>query len=199
VGAADQPAYPPLLGAAGTCPVTAGAGCSWTAATSQPWINITGGSGTGNGSISFSLDSNSLQPARTGQIFLTQNTAARCTINQSGGILAREDATTLTWTSELDVEGGKGQVVVDGAVATFQARGRHQGNFEEGRAVHRVEATLVDGHGRPGTWRFRLSGPMVPGSLRVIAGKVVALGADEVVFRVAGTPGERVLWAFRRP
>jgi hypothetical protein len=60
-----------------------------------------------------------------------------------------------------------------------------------------VEGTVVDADGRPGTWRFQVVGGVRPGSLRVIAGTVVALSADEIVFRLSGKPGERVVWSFR--
>ncbi len=64
----------PLTGGTGTISVTAGSGCKWTAVSSQPWIRVTAGaSGTGNGTVSFTVSPNSLvanqgAPARAGTI-----------------------------------------------------------------------------------------------------------------------------------
>ena len=69
----------------------------------------------------------------------------------------------------------------------------------EGRAgVNRVEAVLVRGSGRSGTWRFDFSGASTfkPGSLRVVAGTVAVITGDTVVFRLQGKPGERVVFTF---
>jgi hypothetical protein len=66
-----------------------------------------------------------------------------------------------------------------------------------GPGRHRLEATLVDAGGRPGTWRFDLGGlSPVAGSLRVVAGEAALLGSSEVVFRLRGKAGERVVFAF---
>ena len=46
----------PISGGTGTIAVTAGQGCAWTAVSSRTWITITGGaSGSGNGTISYSV------------------------------------------------------------------------------------------------------------------------------------------------
>jgi hypothetical protein len=58
----------------------------------------------------------------------------------------------------------------------------------------RVEALLVTAAGRPGTWRFQLPSAVKPGSLRVVAGDVAAIAADTVTFRLAGRPGERIVF-----
>ncbi|MGH9838881.1 MAG: S8 family serine peptidase [Blastocatellia bacterium] len=53
-------------GGAGSASVTAGAGCAWTAASNDAWITITSGaSGTGNGTVNYSVAANS-GSARTG-------------------------------------------------------------------------------------------------------------------------------------
>jgi PKD repeat protein len=61
---------------------------------------------------------------------------------------------------------------------------------------NRLEAQLQAG--AAGTWRLELAGVqgLVRGSLRVLAGEVVSLGPDAVVFRLKGRAGERVSLGF---
>jgi hypothetical protein len=100
-----------------------------------------------------------------------------------------------TWVSELDVAGGRGQVVVDGSQASFPGAGIAAQSLSLPPGPHRFEAVLVDAGGHPGVWRFNLSTLGVsPGSIRVIAGEVVEIGPDQVAFRLAGQPGERVVF-----
>lgn len=198
VGGSDKPAYSPL-GDSGSCPVTAPASCTWSAAAvgNPNWVTLTTSSGTGSGQIRFNLAANPFAPAREATIFLVQNTAASCTIRQSATLLTDTAAPSVTFTSDLELAGGQGQVVVDGAAVSYQARGTQSGSLEARPGVHRIEAMVVSAAGTPGTWRFRLSGPLRPGSLRVIAGMVAMAGGDEVVFRLSGQPGERMLVSFR--
>ena len=88
-------------------------------------------------------------------------------------------------------------MVINGAEAIFPSRGRSLIRASAAAGETRVEATLVQGSGKPGTWRFELGTGLEVGSLRVIAGEVVQLAGDTVVFRMKGTPGERVVFAFR--
>jgi hypothetical protein len=105
----------------------------------------------------------------------------------------------LAWASQLEVEGASGQVVVNGEAASFAGRGRSTAVAMGRRGENRVEAQLVQGTGRPGTWRFDLgsTGSLAKGSVRVIAGEVALITPDAVVFRMKGTPGERVVFSFR--
>jgi hypothetical protein len=49
--------------------VAAAEDCAWTASVDVPWITITsGGSGTGNGTITYSVEANPLSASRTGHI-----------------------------------------------------------------------------------------------------------------------------------
>ena len=46
----------PAAGGMGTIPVTAAAGCAWTAVSNVPWITITsGGTGSGNGTVNYTV------------------------------------------------------------------------------------------------------------------------------------------------
>ena len=65
---------------AGTVAVTAGGGCMWTAASNAAWISITSGAtGTGNGSVAFSVDANT-GGARAGTLTIAGQTF---TVNQA--------------------------------------------------------------------------------------------------------------------
>jgi PKD repeat protein len=121
----------------------------------------------------------------------------------------------ITWLSELDVPGGRGQVVFhgQGASASYPGPGTAHGiaylpephvalgDWDAAPTV-RVEAQLVDAREQAGTWRFELdpgakAALVQPGSLRVVAGTVAEVQPTAVTFRVNGQPGERVVFTFR--
>ena len=81
----------------------------------------------------------------------------------------------------------------------FAGKGRSSAVATGRRGENRIEAQLVQGSGRPGTWRFELgsTASFEAGSLRVIAGEVAQITGDAVVFRLKGQPGERVVFTFR--
>src|SRR5207244_1686618 len=55
-------------GGPGTVTVTAGSTCAWTASANDPWITITAGaSGSGTGTVAFSVTANAAGP-RTGTV-----------------------------------------------------------------------------------------------------------------------------------
>lgn len=63
----------PAGGGTGSISVTAGAGCTWSATSNSPWITLTAGTtGTGNGSIAFTVVSNT-GVRRTGGISITSS------------------------------------------------------------------------------------------------------------------------------
>ncbi|MGE5805466.1 MAG: BACON domain-containing protein [Ignavibacteria bacterium] len=69
-------------GGTGTISVTAGNGCSWSAVSQAAWITvITGISGTGNGTITYSVKPNTTSQQRTGSIKVEDKTF---TITQAG-------------------------------------------------------------------------------------------------------------------
>jgi WD40 repeat protein len=72
-------------GGTGSIHVTAAAGCAWTAVSSAPWITITSGaSGTGNGTVSYSVANNGCQAT------------AGSNITQSGVMLVAEQNFNVT-------------------------------------------------------------------------------------------------------
>jgi hypothetical protein len=104
----------------------------------------------------------------------------------------------VTGSTQLDLPGGEGQLVINGRMASAVRPGPAALTVEGQRGTNIVEAALVRGAGRPGTWRFDFSGEAAikAGSLRVIAGTVAVITGHAVVFRLQGKPGERVVFAF---
>ena len=100
--------------------VTAGGGCAWSAASQSAWITITSGSsGTGNGTVQFTVAGNTAGP-RTGFLIVAGQTV---TIHQDGDFVFNESAAYVVlpeaswaeatgggaWVSEVqitDVTGG---------------------------------------------------------------------------------------------
>jgi hypothetical protein len=113
---------------------------------------------------------------------------------------AEEEATgtPLAWSTQLEVAEGEGQVVINGRVSSAVRPGIAALTAEARAGANRVEAVLVSGAGRHGTWRFDFGGSAVfrPGSLRVVAGTIVLVTGEAVVFRLQGRPGERVVFTF---
>jgi hypothetical protein len=105
-------------------------------------------------------------------------------------------AAPAAWTSQLEIPGARGQVVVNGRQALFPGPGRVALAVPLSPGENRVEAQLVQAEGKAGLWRFELR-DQVPGSLRVIAGQVALVTGDAVVFRLGGRAGERVVFTFR--
>ena len=118
----------------------------------------------------------------------------------SSGLIAQRkgDDRTAVWSSDLAVEGGRLQVVVNGGAPAFPGRGRGFGSARLAEGENRVEAVLVESAGKPGLWRIDLkpSEAIVSGSLRVISGEVVLLGPAAATFRLSGAQGERVVFTF---
>ncbi len=95
----------PLGGGSGTVSVTADAGCGWTAASNAGWITIdSGASGTGNGSVGYSVGVNS-GSARSGTVTIAGHTF---TVNQASGCSYAIDPTSASF----PVAGGDGIVSV---------------------------------------------------------------------------------------
>src|SRR4051794_5007720 len=70
------------IGASGSVAVTAAAGCSWTAVSNSPWISVyIGATGTGNGTVAYSVQANTTSSLRTGSLTIAGNTF---TVTQPG-------------------------------------------------------------------------------------------------------------------
>ena len=70
-------------------------GCTWTATTSTPWISITNGSGTGNGTVTFNAAANNGDP-RSGTITVNGQTF---TVNQASGCMFSINPTSQNFIS----------------------------------------------------------------------------------------------------
>jgi uncharacterized protein (TIGR03437 family) len=95
-------------GGAGTINVTAApAGCNWTATSDSPWITInTGGSGSGNGAVGFTVAANTTTSGRTGTI----TAAGRAfTVTQQGC------AAIAPTFQHFEAAGGQGAITVTAA------------------------------------------------------------------------------------
>jgi hypothetical protein len=128
----------------------------------------------------------------------------RIVVNENTGLSVTPAEVTaasrrVAWASELDLEGGSGQVLVNSESVAFAGRGRSAGAALGRRGVNRVEAQVVEAAGTPGTWRFELdtTGSLQPGTIRVIAGEVALVTESAIVFRLKGRRGERVVFSFR--
>jgi hypothetical protein len=75
-------------GGTGSVGVTTQSGCSWTAVSNSSWITITSNSsGTGSGTVNYSVASNTSTSARTGTITIAGRTFT----------VSQEELTTLLW------------------------------------------------------------------------------------------------------
>ncbi|HEX9927143.1 MAG TPA: BACON domain-containing carbohydrate-binding protein [Pyrinomonadaceae bacterium] len=149
-------------GTGGGFDVTTQAGCAWTAISNANWITIIEGSGTGNGSVIYSVAANS-GAARSGtisvngQIFtLNQSSASECTyltspqqaiITPSGGsgsIYLMTNHATCAWTTQTDASWititsgstGTGNGTVTYSVAANTGQSRTASIMVGGRSFH---------------------------------------------------------------
>jgi hypothetical protein len=104
-------------GGTASVPVTAGAGCSWTATSGASWLTITGGaSGTANGTVSYSVAANASCAGRSGTLTIAGQaytvtqaagsgvasispTAATTSAGAGGGIITVTVGAGCAWTS----------------------------------------------------------------------------------------------------
>jgi hypothetical protein len=93
-----------VVGGTGTISVSAPGGCAWMATSPADWITITSGaSGTGNGTVSYSVATNSGDNTRTGSITIGDQTF---NVSQDGGCHYMISPTSQNFASA----GGSGSV-----------------------------------------------------------------------------------------
>jgi M6 family metalloprotease-like protein len=89
-------------GGTGSFNVTAGTGCAWTASSDASWLHVTAGaSGSGNGTVSYSVDANG-GGARAGHITVQGQSF---TLNQSGASVSLPFAHWIAAASHVDGAG----------------------------------------------------------------------------------------------
>jgi hypothetical protein len=117
---------------------------------------------------------------------------------QYGCVPQRPQRGQAAWSSDLSVEGGRLQVVVNGTAASFPGRGRGYGVAALRDGENRVDVTLLEGAGKPGLWRFDFMNAqaVVAGSIKPLSGDVVQVAAASATFRLSGKPGERIVFVF---
>jgi hypothetical protein len=105
---------------------------------------------------------------------------------------------SASWSSDLTIEGGRLQVVVNSASPVFPGKGRSFGTSSLVNGENRIEAVVVASAGKGGLWRidFSPAESIAEGSLRVISGEAVLLGASSATFRLSGREGERIVFTF---
>ena len=90
-------------GGTGTVNMTAASGCSWTAVSGASWVTVTSGSsGSGNGTVGYSVAANQGSSSRSGAISIGDKTF---TITQNGGqmsIATAVDNSSFNWTTGGD-------------------------------------------------------------------------------------------------
>ncbi len=90
----------------GSVSVTAGATCSWTATTSNNWITILAGSGTGNGSFNYSVLANLNAASRTGVVTVAGQTLPVVQSGYAGGFAFESFNLGLSGEISLSITGG---------------------------------------------------------------------------------------------
>jgi hypothetical protein len=123
------------------------------------------------------------------------------TYNNNNCFLAAGDksgqARVVGWSSDLAGEGMRLQLIINGTAPSFPGRGRATGVADLVNGENRVEAVLVETAGKAGLWRIDFNASDVAvGSLRVISGEAVLLGASSATFRLGGHEGERIVFTF---
>jgi hypothetical protein len=109
----------PAQGGAGSVGITAGAACPWSAVSNADWITITGGSsGTGAGSVAFSVAPNT-GPARSGTLTIA---GQAFTVNQDAASSSNCAAVIAPTSQGIGAGGGSGTVgVTDGPGCAWTA------------------------------------------------------------------------------
>ncbi len=154
--------------------VTAPAGCSWTALSDSAWITVTAGSsGTGTGTVSFSVGANNTQSARSGRITIgsqiltiSQPAAAGCSYALSSTSLSAPGS------------GGSAQVnITAGAGCTWTA-------VSNSAWITITSGTSGSGNGSVSFTFAANNGADRNGSI-TIAGQVVAISQSAAPFAAA--------------
>jgi hypothetical protein len=164
-------------GGAGSITVTTGSGCSWSAISQAAWITvITGISGSGNGTVTYSVKANNTAQQRTGSIKLEDKTF---TITQTGtgsqsgsfdgkwegtfnGIHTYTSGSTYEYIDELLNLTIRGSVITGGAPAmgqgTIDALGNAEWTASPGFTPFTFTGKFSSDGTASGTWEYTIPG-----------------------------------------
>jgi len=88
----------PAAGGTASVTVTAASGCTWTAVSTASWITITSGaSGSGNGTVNYTVGANSSAGSRAGTVTIAGQTF---TVTQAAAATLNVSPTTLNFTAQ---------------------------------------------------------------------------------------------------
>ena len=175
-------------------------GCNWTATTSASWISLTRArTGPGSGTIALQRRRQPHAPAAQGDIVLLAGQPADLQHHPGGRRCSRGRVRPACRpTSELDLEGGAGP----GRRGRRAARRSRRAGRARGAGGGPRRPPPHRGHG--GERRRPRRDLALPAGRRRGArhaahrGRSGALaGEAEIVFRLSGKPGERIVFAFR--
>ena len=182
--------------------MTAGAGCAWSAATNETWIAITSGAtGSGNGSVGFSVAANS-GSARTGFATIATQTF---TVNQAAGSAPCTYSIT-TPDANIGPDAAEGTVsVIAGAGCAWTATGDApwitvvSGSPGTGSGSVRVRLTANTGPARTGTvtiatQKWTVTQGAGPPCAYSISPTSQSVGAGATTGSVAVTTGSDCTW-----
>ncbi len=128
----------PSAGGSGTVSVTASSGCSWTASSGISWIAVTlGASGSGNGTVGYTVSPNTRTSARTGAVTIAGRVL---TVNQAAS--GRTSTTSYTITAST---GQGGSISPSGSISV--RRGDSRTFSIRPNRWYRISNVIVDGVG----------------------------------------------------
>ena len=152
-----NPATATVAQAGGTGSFTVASGCNWTATSNASWIQVTGGQGSGDGTVRYSVEAYTGNADRTGTITVGSSTftirqTAACTFTTSSGNVT---ATAAGGTHNINVQGRDGcarTATSDVAWITITSGGAGEGNGTVGITVaanstreYRIGRVLING------------------------------------------------------
>jgi hypothetical protein len=106
----------------------------------------------------------------------------------------------LAWTSSFEMQSGAATLVLNNSSTHRFQQGQ---SAAQGKAVaneNRIDV-VFDRESSAGIWRFQLARSTMwdPAGVRIIEGEALAITQTGIIFRLKGTPGERVSFTFDRP
>ena len=112
-------------GGSNTVAVTAGTGCTWATTEGLSWVSVTSGSGTGNGTVAYTVDQNTLTSSRSGSLTIGVDTF---TVDQARACSGYGVYNNIGTRYDFRVTGGSCQGNVSGSGGTITTNGLNSGD-----------------------------------------------------------------------